>query len=564
MTFQRVLSGLTFAVFASTSAFAAGSSGGVANRDLNYDGGATLLTGGGFDGAIQAAPAPTPPFIGSPASGIVKSFAGVSQYDVAGVGRGFIPPDTMGAVGTTQYVIIVNGGVGIYSKADGTRQSFVSDTAFWAAAGQTGTNGDPRIAYNATAGRWIATTFGANVSDIQIAVSNTADAAGTWQSVKFTAYAGTGFGGSVADYTTLAIDRNAIYLGSNDFAPNSAATNAPTLFQGTTLSVIPIASVFGAGAPTVAGLKQFITPYSGTSNNNDFTRGFAIQGVNSDANTTTGKVIAASINDAALTSYDVLNAGSASAVRTPGNYLIGAIYDGNSPGRQPSGFNGQPSRVIDTSDDRIGSSVFEVNGRIYSVHTVTETGSGYTVVRYDVLDAVTKAVLDEGDIGTAGHDFYYGSIAVNATGQVVIGYDRSGTGLDGNITFAALTFDTSSTGKLIGTSGELLIKVSSINDYHIGSIEFAAPIGRQRFGDYSSVTVDPTDPSKFWATNEIALEFNTPANGHPGGTGGSRWGTWIAEIEADAVPKPTTWAMMIAGFGMVGAIGRRRRTVAAG
>lgn len=553
MTFNKILSGLTLAILLSTSAYAA--------RDLMYDSGPVLLTGGSFDGTIQ--PAQSASAHGPAGSGIIQSFAGVSQYDVASVGRNFIPPDTMGAVGATQYVSIVNGGVGIYSKADGSRQSFVSDTAFWAAAGQTGTNGDPRILYNATAGRWIASTFGADLSDIQIAVSNTADAAGTWQSVKFTAYSGAGFGGAIADYTTLAIDRNAVYLGSNDYAPNSAAMNAPANFQGTTLSVIPLASVFGTGAPTVDGIKQFVTLYSGTSTTNDFTRGFAIQGVNSNSTTTTtGTVVAASINDAALTSYKILNAGTANAVRTDGNYLIGSAYDGNNPGRQPSGYNGKPSQIIDTSDDRVGSSVWEANGRIYSVHTVTEPGSQFTVIRYDVLDAATGAVLDEGDIGNGGTDFYYGSIAVNGTGQVAIGYDRSGYGPDGNITFAARTFDTSSTGKLLLTSGELVIKVSSINDYHNGSVEFAAPAGRQRFGDYSSVTVDPSDPSKFWATNEIALEYNTPANGHPNGTGASRWGTWIAEIEADAVPEPATWAMMIAGFSMVGAVGRRRRALA--
>lgn len=552
MKLAKILGGLTLAMLSSTSAFASG-------RDLTYDGGATLLTGSAFDGASLASSAPAPALNGAVGSAIIKSFAGVSQYDVASVKRNFIPPDTMGAVGTTQYVSIVNGGVGIYSKMDGSRQSFVSDTAFWEAAGQVGTNGDPRIAYNATAGRWIASTFGANTSDIQIAVSNTSDAGGTWQSVKFTAYAGAGFGGAIADYTTLALDRNAVYLGSNDYARGSAAANAPIAFQGTTLSVVPLASVFGAGAPTVAGLKQFFTPYDPTSSTNDFTRGFAIQGVNSNANTTTGAVVSASINDAALTSYQILNAGTAGATLTAGDHLIGATYDGNNPGRQPSGFDRKPSQVIDTSDDRVGASVYEANGRIYSVHTVTEPGSNFTEIRYDVIDAVTGAVLDEGNIGNGGSDYYYGSIAVNATGQVVIGYDRSGYGHDGNITFAARTFDTSTTGTLLQTSGELVIKVSSINDYHNGSTEFVAPAGRQRFGDYSSVTVDPNDPSKFWATNQIALEYNTAANGHPGGSGASRWGTWIAEIQADAVPEPATWAMMIAGFGMVGAVGRRRR-----
>ena len=100
------------------------------------------------------------PIIGAPGGSVVLGFEGVSQYDVAGFGRNFIPPDTMGAVGATQYMVTTNGGYGIFDKATGARQSVVSDVAFWAAAGQTGTNGDSRVMYNAQAQRWIVLSFG--------------------------------------------------------------------------------------------------------------------------------------------------------------------------------------------------------------------------------------------------------------------------------------------------------------------------------------------------------------------------------------------------------------------
>ncbi len=108
-------------------------------------------------------------------------------------------------------------------------------------------------------------------------MSDTDNALGGWKSVKFTGYAG-----GTADYPTLALDKNAIYIGTNNFAPS---------FQGTTLNVIPIASVFGAGAPTVANMKQFVTPYPGVGED----RGFAMQGVNSRSAGSTGKVVAASL-----------------------------------------------------------------------------------------------------------------------------------------------------------------------------------------------------------------------------------------------------------------------------
>ena len=172
---------------------------------------------------------------------VVKSFQGISQYDVASYARNFIPPDTMGAVGTTQFTQFANGGFAVFGK-DGTVQKATSDVAFWAAAGQVGANGDTRVQFDAAAGRWVALSFGASTSDIQIAVSNTADATGTWQSTKFTGYVGPGgAANSVADYPTLAIDTNAVYIGTNNFG--ATAAGQPENFRGTTMNVIPLSSL---------------------------------------------------------------------------------------------------------------------------------------------------------------------------------------------------------------------------------------------------------------------------------------------------------------------------------
>ena len=125
-------------------------------------------------------------------------FEGVSQYDGDSFGRRFIPPDTMGAVGKTQYLESSNGSFAVFDKSTGAQQSLVSDVSWWATAGQTGASGDNRVMYNAEADRWIAVGFGANTKDLQIAVSDTSDALGAWKSTKFEGFAGFGFG-AVAD-----------------------------------------------------------------------------------------------------------------------------------------------------------------------------------------------------------------------------------------------------------------------------------------------------------------------------------------------------------------------------
>lgn len=491
---------------------------------------------------------------------VIMGFEGISQYDVASVARNFIPPDTMGAVGFTQYAATANGGFAVYDKATGARTLFESDLQFWANAGRSGANGDTRIMFNKDAGRWIAIAFGASVSQIQIAVSDTDNAAGTWKSTVYT-----GFANGIADYPTLALDKNAVYIGTNNF-------NSSGNFRGTTLSVIPLASLFNAGAPTTTGRAVVNTPYSPTSGGAD--GGFAIQGVNSEANTTQGHVIAASLFYDDVIRYNINGVNNlATATLSPTTYIGTADYGANNPGRQP---NAVPdvcvtaggcsfpdnNRVIDTLDQRIGSSVWEVNGRIYAVYTVTPLGGDHTYIRYDVVDAATNTILDEKEIGDGVHDYYQGSLAVNKYGQVVIGYNRSGSEQGtGNITFAAMMFSTGAGGKLTQRGDELVLKVSTVDDYHNGSTAGQVANGRQRWGDYSAVSVDPNDPRNFWLIGEWAREYNNAAGGHPGGTGGSRWSEWIAEIGVGTqVPEPSNWALLIAGFGLLGATMRRRRT----
>lgn len=491
-------------------------------------------------------------------------FEGVSQYDGAFFSRNFIPPDTNGAVGRAQYMEVTNGAYAVFDKSTGTRTSLLSDLAFWAAAGQTGAQGDSRVMYNAGASRWMAMSFGANAKDLQIAISDSDNALGGWKSTKFEGYAGFGFG-ATADYPTLALDKNAVYIGTNNFALTlSGGSNS---FRGTTLNVIPLNSLFSAAAPNVANMKQFETPFVSGGNAN-LDRGFAIQGVNSSTVGSSGTAIAASLFAFDNVAYKVngLTASSAAGATTGAAAYTGmAGFTSPNPARQPAVAVPGNARVVDTLDERISSSVYEANGRIYTVQTVDSTADGKDEarVRYTVYDATTFAIVAQGDIGTAGYDSYMGSIAVNSQGQVVIGYNRSGFDVaTGKISVMARTFNTALDGSLVATSGELLLKESLIDDYHNGTIAGGVATGRQRWGDYSQVSIDPEDNQKFWVIGEFAREYNNAESGHPGGTGESRWGSYISAITA--VPEPATWAMLLAGFGVVGALGSRRRTDAAG
>ncbi|MBC7520746.1 MAG: PEP-CTERM sorting domain-containing protein [Sandarakinorhabdus sp.] len=184
------------------------------------------------------------------------------------------------------------------------------------------------------------------------------------------------------------------------------------------------------------------------------------------------------------------------------------------------------------------------------------------------MDKASGTVLSETDINDASgkFDFYQGSLAVNRQGQIVVGFNRSGdvtTGQDGRASIFARAFKTNADGTLSRFGNDVLIKQSLVDEYHNGSPEGQAAVGRQRWGDYSTVTLDPTNKQSFWVTGQFAREYNTFAN-HPEGSGSGfgRWGTYIAQVDLAEVPEPGTWLMMVAGFGLVGGSMRRRPTVA--
>ena len=475
----------------------------------------------------------------------VRGFEGTSQLDNCALGQCFRPPDTMGAVGTTQYLETNNGSIAIFNKATGALTSRESMPAFWARVGLPGgAVGDQRVLFDHYTNRWIMNGFGSTGNIINLAISDTADALGSWKSTQIVG-AAQGVPGTL-DYPTLSMDDKAVYVGTNNFNPG---------FTGTSLFVIPKASLFG-GAPSLAGMSNFTTPLAGPDN------GFAIQAaLNWQGNpTNTVSVIADSRDANAQVFYKVNGVNAAGATQTVSAQIGGSGYVGAGAGRQPDG-----SRLVDTLSPRITANAVQLNGKIFSTATVqADAGIGdFAAVRWTVVDAATGVQLSTGKIQQANYDFYEGSIAINEFGEAVIAYNRSGAvvtdgngdGLeDGRISFLARAFDLSGN-NLVQDGSEMLLRVSGINDYRCGARTPIDTACRQRWGDYAAVTFDPNDHHRFYAIGEYASSWSII----PGVTTTERaiWNTYIAEIAM--VPEPSQYAMMALGLGVIGFAARRRR-----
>ena len=433
---------------------------------------------------------------------IGQNFTG-STY---GVDTPYTPPDCNGFAGPAQFVELINGRFTVYSKTNGTRLATMTSEDFWTNAGLTFAANvfptDPRIVYDPSVQRWFASAVDLDLGTLDgasnrflVAVSTSSDATLTWQGLAFTADPVTG---SHADFPTLGLDTNGLYLAAYMFT--SANPNAEDLGQ--TLVSIPKADLLQS-SPTADNRTCF--GLLGSTN-----YGYVLQpAVNFDSAASNAAVLA--MGDLGydyswhsnLVGFSVQNAaGPGSATLTlPENINVDPYYVPINP-TQPDGNN-----TVDDGDARFSANVYQVNGLLYGVHSCQVDGRA--ALRWYQIDSADFSLLQSGTISDTNLDFFYPSIAANSSGTIVIGFN--GCSLSNFVSCFAIIGD-------------------SVN----GVITFGVPILLQagldnydrsdgRWGDYSTTCVDPVDPNRFWTMQMYPVSSGI-------------WSTQITEL-LTAVPK---------------------------
>jgi len=168
------------------------------------------------------------------------------------------------------------------------------------------------------------------------------------------------------------------------------------------------------------------------------------------------------------------------------------------------------------NDARLSARVYAVAGVIYAVHN-TEL-NGRMAIRWYRINATNDALLESGTIADTNLDLFFPAIAANANGTVVIGCN--GSGLSTNVSCYAIAGQTV---KGVTTFGPLLLLQSGGTSYHGDDEIYEELLGLpqlSRWGDYNTVSVDPTDSTRFWS-----IQMFPPASANS-----DVWSTQITEL----------------------------------
>jgi hypothetical protein len=415
---------------------------------------------------------------------VITSFDGI---DLVSGGSGE-PPDTVGDVGPNHYVQMVNSSFAIFDK-NGTKLTGPTNiNALWSDGTlcQTRNEGDPIVLYDRLADRWMLSQF--NQTDQStppfyqcIAVSQTADPTGVYYTYSFVVSSDPN---AFNDYPKFGVWPDGYYMGANEagftayvFDRQNMLAGAAATFQkfNSPLSNFMLPSdLDGPTAPPAGTPNYFYT--MGTGNMMEL---WALHvDWTTPANSSFAKVT--NLASAVGFGYDVCPA---------------------DPANKDSSLDCIPQRGTAQKLDAIGEwPMFRFQYRNHGSHEslvgnftadMDATGSDHAGIHWFELRRVgggSWSIFNEGNYAPDANERWMGSAAMDKNGNIAVGYSVSnGTDLFPSIRYAT-RLATDPAGQL---GPEVILHAG--NDSQTSS---------NRWGDYSAMTVDPTDDCTFWFTSE--------------------------------------------------------------
>ena len=442
---------------------------------------------------------------------IGTSFTGATFADT-----GAFPPDTMGAVGPTQFIVAVNGRIRTFNKTTGVADGALNasmDTFFNSVmTPPTSSNftSDPHIRYDRLSGRWIVIMIdvpgggGALPNRVLLAVSSgntvTSSSSFTFFYFEHDTVTPTGDTGNFADYPTLGIDNNALYIGDNVFTPAGA-------YAGSSGFVVRKSSVLGAGPIIVTAFRGLVPTANATGPTTP-------QGVdNDDPAATEGYFIG--VDNASFGKLIVRRVSTPGGTPTVSSNISITVPTTTSPITVPHlGNTGGSNGNLDAVDDRLFAAHIR-NGRLWTAHNIQVNSSGVASGSggrngsrwYELQNlTATPSLVQSGTVFDSAasnpKNYWIPSIMVSGQGHVAMGFSTAGTTNRANAgTVGRLASDT------LGTMQAPVDYTASTTAYN-PSGDPGGSSGR-RWGDFSYTSLDPSDDMTMWTIQEFCNANNS-------------------------------------------------------
>ena len=442
------------------------------------------------------------------------SFTGATLFDTSA-----FPPDSMGTAGPSQYIVAVNGRIRSFNKQTGAADGVldVNPDVFFSSVMtppvENNFTSDPRIRYDRLSGRWFLIIIdvpgqsGALPNRIMIAVSDSGviTPSTVWTFYQFqhdlvTPTSNTD-NGKFADYPTLGIDANALYIGVNLFG-----TRGQGSFANTTAFVVRKSSLLNGGPLVATAFRALV------SNSPNQGGPYTPQGVdNYDPNATEGYFIGVDASFyGKLKLRRVSDPGGTPTLS--GNINLDVPITGNTINVPHLGNTNGASGYLDGLDYRLLAAHIR-NGKLWTAANIAVNNTGSPSgtdtrmgIRWyelgNLATGQTPTVLQSGTLyhpsaanTTDQRSYWMGSIMVSGQGHALMGFSVAGQNEYANAGYAGRHVNDPA-----GTLRTPVLYTASASSYNPPSNPGGA--GGRRWGDYTYTCLDPNDDMTMWTIQE--------------------------------------------------------------
>jgi len=411
---------------------------------------------------------------------VLQSFDGISA-------AGLVPPDPIGDVGPNHYVQMVNTRFAVYSKSGVLLSGPTSINQLFAGLPSspcaTTNDGDPVVVYDRLADRWLLSQFavpgGAAGFHLCVAVSQTANPTGAYFLYDFAVPV-------FPDYFKIGVWPDGYYVSTNEegTVPNTDvgvyALDRARMLQGLSASVIRflahknflLPSDSKGAAPPAGSPNYFYTFTDSAFWSTGGVDRLDLYAFHADFATPANSTFTA------LPSVPI----------TPFNYtvcghFITACLPQPPPGETIDAISEWPMwrffyRNMGTHEAVVGNFTVDVGGGHAGIRwfELRKTGGG------------NWTLFQEGTHAPDAHHRFMGSIGMDASGNIALGYSVTSGTLNPSLRYAT---------RLAGAAaGTLEAEATLVSG---GGVQTN---GFHRWGDYSAMTIDPADDCTFWYTGE--------------------------------------------------------------